>query len=75
VLLTPANLERPTDVEVEAIRSAAAKLALHAPVADAVATPLAEAVGSIGSGACGDGVDAVHQAELADDGTSTETDG
>jgi hypothetical protein len=75
VLLTPANLERLTDVEVEAIRSAAAKLALPAPVVDAVATPLADAVGSVGSGACGDGVDAMHRAELADDVTSTETDG
>jgi hypothetical protein len=37
VLLTPANMERLTDVEVEAIRSAAAKLALPAPVIDAVA--------------------------------------
>jgi hypothetical protein len=31
VLLTPANMEKLSDVEVEAIRSAAAKLALPAP--------------------------------------------
>ena len=45
VLLTPQNLERLTDIEVESIRSAAAKLALPAPgpVIDAVATSVAGA--------------------------------
>jgi hypothetical protein len=36
-LLTPTNLERLSDAEVEFIRSAAVKLALPAPVIDAVA--------------------------------------
>jgi hypothetical protein len=43
ILLTPANLERLTDIEVESIRSAAAKLALPAPVIDAVASVPLEA--------------------------------
>jgi hypothetical protein len=47
VLLTPANLDRLTDIEVESIRSAAAKLALPAPqVVEATATPVIEAVAS-----------------------------
>jgi hypothetical protein len=48
VLLTPANLERLDDVEIAAIRSAAAKLALPAPgqVIEAVAQPIAQAVAS-----------------------------
>jgi hypothetical protein len=46
VLLTPANLDRLTDIEVESIRSAAAKLALPAPsqVIDAVVNAVAEPV-------------------------------
>jgi hypothetical protein len=46
VLLCPANLERLDDVEVAAIRSAAAKLALPAPVIDGVAQTIAEAMAS-----------------------------
>ena len=42
MLLTPANLERLTDVEVESIRSAAAKLALPPPAAGSGAGPIIE---------------------------------
>jgi hypothetical protein len=73
MLLTPANLERLTDVEVEAIRSAAAMLALHAPqIIEAVATPIAEVVANA---RCpfsdrGDGVDAFPETDL--DGTAVD---
>jgi hypothetical protein len=63
VLLTAANLERLEDHEISAIRSAAAKLALPAPVIDAVAT----AAVSASPGAGEDGVGAFEEAEPSED--------
>jgi hypothetical protein len=54
VLLTPANLDRLEDHEVAAIRSAAAKLALPAPVIDALATPMASMASGAGGSAAGE---------------------
>ena len=65
VLLTPANLERLSDIEVQSIRSAAAKLALPAPgpviegvIADAVTKgtgrPSADAAGAFGEDGASD---------------------
>jgi hypothetical protein len=61
MLLTPANLERLDDVEVAAIRSAAAKLALPAPVIDAVATV------AVVSGERGDGAGEFDDVEVTDE--------
>jgi hypothetical protein len=74
VLLTPANLERLDDIEIAAIRSAAAKLVLPAPsqIIEAVATPVAEAVAGVAYGAVRDGAAALDEAELADDTPSEE---
>jgi hypothetical protein len=68
VLLTPANLERLTDLEVKSIRSAAAKLALPAPsqIIEAVATPIAEAVAGVAYGALRGGAGALDETELGD---------
>ena len=43
MLLTPANMERLTDLEIEAVRSAAAKLASPVAAADAAAQAAAMA--------------------------------
>jgi hypothetical protein len=74
VLLTPANLERLDDIEIAAIRSAAAKLALPAPshVIEAVATPIAEAVAGVAYGALRGDAEALDEAEPADDTPSDE---
>jgi hypothetical protein len=73
-VLTPANLERLDDIEIAAIRSAAAKLVLPAPsqIIEAVATPVAEAVAGVAYGAVRDGAAALDEAELADDTPSDE---
>lgn len=65
VLLTPANLERLSDIEVESIRSAAGKLALPGPgqVIDAAA----EAAASVASGYAGDAAGAFPDGEAADE--------
>jgi hypothetical protein len=70
VLLTPANLDRLTDIEVESIRSAAAKLALPAPgpIIDAtVSGPIVEAVASVSLAARGAVADALEEVGPVDE--------
>jgi hypothetical protein len=66
MLLTPANLEHLTGIEVESVRSAAAKLALPAPIVDVTS------VASVDLGRRGDDAGTTFEADTSGDGARTE---